>query len=85
MKIVQAFAIAALLAGSTVAATADSFFYPTFKQAQDSAPALVNSDQLVTGRSVGYSNVWGSEMQLQEPAVSPNSNPGLSDFASRRQ
>jgi hypothetical protein len=84
MKIVQAFSIAALLAGSTVAASADSFFYPAFKQGQNSGPAFVNSDQLVTGRSVGYSNAGGSSSQLEEPSISPNGNPSLSDFAAHR-
>jgi hypothetical protein len=84
MKIIQALTIAALLAGSTVAASADSFFYPTFKQERNSAPALVNSNQLVTGRSVGYSNVGGSSSQIEEPAISPNGNPGLSDFAAHK-
>jgi len=81
MKIAQAFTIAALLTGSTVAASANSFFYPTFKQGQDSTAAHGNSDQLVTGRSVGYSH---SSSALEEPAISPNGNPALSDFAAHR-
>jgi hypothetical protein len=84
MKMLQALAFAGLLAGSTVAATADSFFFPTFKHSQSSTAADINSDQLVTGRSVSTSNVWGSEKRLQEPTISPNGNPTLSDFAARR-
>ncbi len=77
MKIIQALTLAALLAGPAVAASAET---------------LMAHEQ----RLHGYSALAGASMaaaahpseartiKLEEPAISPNGIPTLSDFAAHR-
>jgi len=77
MKIVQAFTIAALLAGSSAAASAETS--AAREHLMRNYKALVTSSTLNVTRPAEARSI-----QLEEPAISPNGIPALSDFAAHR-
>jgi hypothetical protein len=77
MKIIQTLAFAALLAGSAVAASAETS--TSHEHFMRNYSALAGASTLTAGPLAETSN-----SVVEEPAISPNGNPTLSDFAARR-
>lgn len=77
MKIIQALGAVAMLASSTAATYAQSG-QTTQRSAGDYAVAA-SSNELTAGRSVSVKNAPSANCQRNEPSVSANGDPSLSE------